>query len=222
MITPLPSLMTCPLCGCQDVAAFATVVDPDHARHYHHCATCDLVFLDPSDRLDPARELAHYNTHENDVDDPGYRKFLARLGAPLMARLQPGAQVLDYGCGPGPALVALLNEAGHAARGYDPFYANDAALLDCRYDAVTCTETAEHFYAPGAEFARLFTLIESGGWVGLMTCEREATRPFATWHYRADPTHVCFYSAATFAWIAEAHAAALERPRKDVALFRKL
>lgn len=204
------------------MAALATIIDPDRARHYHHCATCDLVFLDPNDRLDPDRERAHYDTHENDVDDQGYRSFLARLGAPLMARLQPGAQVLDYGCGPGPALVAMLNEAGHTARGYDPFYADDAALLHRRYDAVTCSETAEHFHAPAAEFSRLFALIDSGGWVGLMTCEREAARPFAAWHYRADPTHVCFYSAATFSWIATAHAAVMERPRKNVALFRKL
>jgi taurine dioxygenase len=56
---------------------------------------------------------------------------------------------------PGPALAAMLREAGHEVALYDPFFAPDPAPLAAIYDFVTCTETAEHFHDPRAEFARL-------------------------------------------------------------------
>ena len=55
---------------------------------------------------------------------------------------------------PVPALAAMLTEAGHRMALYDPFFAPDPAPLAV-YDFVTCTEAAEHFHHPAAEFARL-------------------------------------------------------------------
>ena len=63
------------------------------------------------------------------MNDAGYRRFLSKLADPLMARLAPGARGLDYGCGPGPALAAMLREAGHEVALYDPFFAPDPAPL---------------------------------------------------------------------------------------------
>ena len=40
-------------------------------------------------------------------------RFLGRLAEPLVERLDPGASGLDFGCGPGPALAAMLTRRGY-------------------------------------------------------------------------------------------------------------
>jgi hypothetical protein len=192
-----------------------------HGRTYLDCADCRLVFVDPLHRPSAEAERAHYGTHQNDPVDAGYRGFLDRLRAPLAARLAPGAEGLDYGAGPAPTLSRMLQERGFATAVYDPFFAPDAAVLGRSYDFVTCTETAEHFHAPGDEFARLDALLLPGGWLGVMTETMDDTRDFGTWRYARDPTHVCFYREQTMAWIADRYGWTMETPRAHVFLFRK-
>lgn len=165
-------------------------------------------------------ELSIYALHENDEQDPRYRAFLDRLAVPLIERLPAGARGLDYGSGPGPALAAMLRERGFETAIYDPFFAPDRSVLENRYDFVTCTETAEHFHDPAAEFARLAHLLAPGGWLGVMTQVIPPDRPFLEWHYVRDPTHVCFYADRTFEWIAGHHGWQLERPAPNVALLQ--
>jgi len=175
----------------------------------------------PEDRPTPEEERAHYRTHRNDAGDPGYRAFLARVADPLAARLAPGAEGLDYGAGPGPALAAMLRERGFPTAVYDPFFAPDADALRRTYDFVTCTETAEHFHAPGDEFARLDGLLRPGGILAVMTEMLEDGRDFAAWRYARDPTHVSFYRPRTMRWIAEKHEWTMESPGRNVFLFLK-
>jgi SAM-dependent methyltransferase len=178
-------------------------------------------FLDPARRPTPEAERAHYRLHRNDPDDGRYRRFLSKLADPLLARLAPGASGLDYGCGPGPALAAMLEEAGHETALYDPVFRPDPAPLSRSHDFVCCTETAEHFHRPAAEFARLRTLVRPGGWLALMTCFQTDDARFEGWHYRADPTHVTFYRAETFRHLARCWGWSCEIPVKDVALLRR-
>ncbi|MFN6976724.1 MAG: class I SAM-dependent methyltransferase, partial [Gemmobacter sp.] len=140
---PGPRSLGCPLC---DAAAdrFMTLAGQDYFR----CPACLLRFLDPAHHPPPEVERAHYLHHENDPDDPRYRRFLSRLAGPLLSRLGPGSRGLDYGCGPGPALAAMLREAGHDMALWDPVFAPDPAALAGQYDFVTCTEVAEHFHRP--------------------------------------------------------------------------
>lgn len=175
----------------------------------------------PADRPSTAEERARYETHENHAADPGYRAYLDRVAAPLIDRLPPGAEGLDYGAGPAPTLSQMLEEAGHPTAVYDPFFAPDRAPLERTYDFLTCTETAEHFHSPGEEFMRLDALLRPGGWLGLMTEVRDESRPFETWWYARDETHVCFYGPDTFRWIGRHFGWELERPHRNVALFRK-
>lgn len=208
---------TCTLCG----AGASRPFDEVRGVRFLHCSACDLVWQHPDQRLDSAAERQHYDTHENSPDDPGYRAFLNRLAEPLMQRLQPGARGLDYGSGPGPTLSVMLEECGFPTRLYDPFFAPDTSVLRDCYDFVACTETAEHFHAPGREFRRLDALLKPGGLLGLMTGIRLPHHDFETWHYVRDPTHVSFYSPQTLAWIAAHHGWELELPSRDVAIFRK-
>ncbi|MGI9462916.1 MAG: class I SAM-dependent methyltransferase [Aestuariivirgaceae bacterium] len=209
--------MTCPVCRASSVDHFMRVDGKD----YWKCRTCEARFVDPCHRLAGADEHAHYLLHENDRDDPRYRRFLSKLCDPLLARLAQGLHGLDYGCGPGPALAAMLVEAGHHMDLYDPFFHPDRAALARTYDFITCTETAEHFHEPADEFDRLDGMLRAGGWLAVMTCLQTDDARFAKWHYRTDPTHVVFYREATFRIIADQRGWTCESPVKDVALMRK-
>lgn len=210
-------MVSCPLCGGDEPEPFREL----GGGWYYRCATCALVFLDPRNRLTAPEERARYETHENDPSDPGYRAFLDRLGAPLVARLTPGAEGLDYGSGPGPTLSVMLEERGFTMSVYDPFFSPDAGVLERSYDFVTCTETAEHFFEPGRELDRLDGLLRDGGWLGVMTSVLTDDIVFEDWWYVRDPTHVCFYAPDTLEWIAHRYGWTLERPGPNVALFHK-
>lgn len=203
----------CPVCRSRETTPFMSV----GGRDYHRCPACLSTFLDPAQRPGPAAERAEYAAHENDPADPGYRRFLARLADPLLARLPPESVVLDYGCGPGPALAAMLREAGHRVALYDPFFHPDPAPLGSAYDAVTCTEVVEHFHDPAAEFDRLAGLVRPGGLLAVMTCFQTDDPRFADWHYRRDPTHVVFYREETLHRVAAARGWRCEVPVRNVA-----
>lgn len=207
----------CPVCRTNDPRPFMRVDGLDYWR----CAACEATFLDPG-QLPSWRDAgACYARHENDADDPHYRRFLARLAEPLLARLAPCSRGLDYGCGPGPALAAMLREARHRMTVYDPLFRPDAAALEPAYDFITCTEVIEHFHHPAEEFDRLDALLRPGGWLGLTTCFQTEDARFAGWHYRRDPTHVVFYREATLRHLAAVRGWTCEVPAKDVALMRK-
>lgn len=215
-LTPGGSACACPLCA-SGAAHFLSVA----GRDYFRCAGCGLRFLHPDQHPSRAEEHAIYRLHENDPADPRYRRFLSKLAEPLLNRLPPGAQGLDYGCGPGPALAGMLREAGHAVALYDPFFAPDPSALDQTYEFVTCTETVEHFHRPAEEFERLRGLVRPGGWLALMTCFQTDDDRFTNWHYRKDSTHVVFYREETFRHIARCWGWACEIAAKDVVLMRR-
>ncbi len=208
---------TCPVCENGELRQFQQVRD----TLYHRCPVCEATVMDASDWLTPEQERAVYDLHDNDPDDPGYRRFLSKLTTPLLDRLPAGAHGLDFGCGPGPALARMMEEAGMTVSLYDPFFYPQPATLEQRYDFVTCTEVVEHLHQPGAVFRQLDRLVKPGGWLGVMTCFQTEDSKFANWHYRRDPTHVVFYREATMAWLAEKLGWTMEVPVKDVVLFRK-
>ncbi len=211
----LPS--QCQVCRTASPRPFIEV----QGRSYWRCDFCEATFLHPDQRLSHQEELAHYRLHENDPDDPRYRAFLSKLAGPLLEKLRPGMTGLDYGCGPGPALVAMLSEAGMHMCRYDPFFHPDRDALRYCYDVVTLSEVAEHLFEPANEFDRLGALLKPGGWLGVMTSFQTDDGRFRHWHYRRDPTHVVFYRVRTFEVLAEQRGWLLEIPSKDVALLRK-
>ena len=185
------------------------------------CDSCRMVHLAPEYRLGAEDERARYETHKNVPSDPEYRAFLNRLAMPLMKRLLPGAEGLDYGSGPGPTLSLMLEELGFRMEIYDPYFAPDPASLERSYDFITCSETIEHFFRPDEEFARLDRVLRPGGWLALMTEMIPKTASFENWYYPRDPTHVCFYRPATMEWLAAHLGAGLEFPHPNVVLLRK-
>ncbi|UXI01205.1 class I SAM-dependent methyltransferase [Photobacterium sp. TY1-4] len=211
-------MQTCPLCQHQSADAFVE----DRLRAYFRCQACALIFADPAALLAPADEKAVYDQHENNPADQGYRRFLNRLAEPLSERLGPAPlDGLDFGCGPGPTLSVMLAEMGHQMAIYDPYFADEPALLEATYDFVTCTEAIEHFYTPAREWALLLNMVKPGGWLGLMTKLATDAEAFARWHYKNDPTHVSFFSRETFRFLARRDGLSVEFVGNDVILLRK-
>ena len=188
----------CPLC----LADRSRVLLPAR-RTLHECAVCGLVFVRAEDHPTLEAERARYTFHRNSPDDPGYRAFLERLAAPLAAVLPPGAEGLDYGCGPGPTLSLLLSERGFRVAVHDVQFFPDDSLLVRRWAFVTCSEVIEHFRTPREELLRLAGLVEPGGWLGLSTPRPpDNDADLASWPHHRDPTHLCFYRPRTMEWLA--------------------
>ena len=188
---------TCPLCG----RARPVPYHRDTVRCYLNCPTCNLVFVPPAQHLSAAAEKACYDRHDNRPDDPRYRRFLDRLFTPLNERLAAHSRGLDFGCGPGPTLSKMFEEAGHSVALYDPYYATDKSVLAARYDFITASEVVEHLAEPGKELDRLWASLAPGGWLGIMTKRVRDQAAFRTWHYITDPTHIAYFSEATFHWL---------------------
>lgn len=192
----------CPLCASSGISCFESGRD---LKRYARCDACDFIWMLPESRLKAEAERAQYSQHQNDPGDPNYRAFLGRLWEPLKGRLVPGACGLDYGSGPGPTLHLMAQESGFGCKHYDPYFNRDDSVFGQRYDFITCSETAEHFYHPEQEFKKLTSLLKPGGWLGIMTSRYHDGLDFDTWHYRNDPTHVAFYSDRSFEFIARHH-----------------
>lgn len=208
----------CPLCGNRDCASY----HEDVHRRYIRCRGCELIFVPSGYWLSTGDERAEYDLHENNVDDPGYRRFLSRLVVPLLGKLAPNQCGMDFGCGMAPALAAMMEEGGHRMALFDPFYANNPGVLDKTYDFICTTEVVEHLRDPLKEFSTLFSCLKPGGWLGIMTkMTRNDREAFSKWHYIRDLTHICFYHQKTFEHIAHTFSAEAHFLGQDVILFQK-
>jgi len=214
----VPHPLHCPLCLGHDSSDYFQ----DKARAYLQCGDCALVFVPPQYHLSEAREKAEYDLHRNDPFDSGYRNFLARLFEPLRERLPKAAVGLDFGCGPGPTLSLMFQEAGFSVAIYDKFYADNPQLLGQNYDFISASEVVEHLRQPQLELERLYNLLNLNGILGIMTKLVTDQRAFTSWHYKNDLSHICFFSAETFHWLAKHLQARLELIGKDVILLQKL
>ena len=209
--------MICPICSGTNVFSFQLI----GSIEYFRCKTCLGLFTDPKSRLSPEKEKERYSLHNNDVDDPEYRKFLSKLFDPLIKKLKKESRGLDYGCGPGPALASMLREEGFAVDIYDPYFFPDESYRDKVYDFITCTEAAEHFYEPQKEFNKLDQVLADKGILGVMTNFYEDTINFEDWYYRKDPTHVVFYAVKTLQCIAEERSWEVDIQCGNVVFFKK-
>lgn len=207
---------TCPLCQAAEGESYY-----QDSRDYYRCPVCSLVFVLPCQFLSAEEEKSEYDLHENTADDPGYRRFLARLFDPVAQRLSPHSSGLDFGAGPEPVLASMFEEAGYSMEVYDHFYASAPELLQRQYDFIVASEVVEHLHHPRRELDRLWSCLKPEGTLGIMTKRVIDQDAFSRWHYKRDPTHVCFFSIETFQWLADYWHAALIVPRKDVVLFAK-
>ena len=179
------------------------------------------MYVEPSQRLGRNEEKRVYDQHENSPDDAGYRRFLSRLAEPLCRYLPTPAHGLDFGCGPGPTLSVMLQEKGYTMDVFDPIYYPALRWQTHCYDFITATEVIEHVFDPAAVLPALCQSVRPGGVLALMTKRVQDRDRFAAWHYKNDPTHVCFYSVSTFDWLAKHLSARCQIVADDVVFFFK-
>ena len=191
--------MICIVCKNQEAVDFKNIKQ----KRYWKCSYCEAIFLDKEFYLSSNNEYNHYLTHNNDVNDPRYKKFLSNLMLPLIERIKLNSIGLDYGCGPGPVLSLMLIDKGYQMFNYDPFFHPKKSNLLKKYDFISCTETVEHFHNPFGEFTRFNELLNKNGMIGIMTNFHSEQNIFENWYYIKDPTHVVFYNKKTFQIIAK-------------------
>lgn len=177
-------------------------------REYWICPVCQLIFVPEKYFISDEEEVGHYLKHENSLDNEGYVQMFQEKIQVIQNECPNVQTVLDYGCGYEPVLKTLLAREGYAVKGYDRYFFPESDLSGA-FDLVLSTETFEHFKEPGKEVARLATLLNPGGYLGVMTRQvpqknnLPCLESFNNWYYKRDPTHIAFYSSETFAWIAD-------------------
>ena len=185
--------MKCPLCK-NDLGL---KID----RQYFQCINCMGMVRDERLALDASAERERYLTHNNDVNDPRYQKFTSPISDYILQHFQTGDKGLDFGSGTGPVISEVLRKYKYNVQQYDPFFANNPALLEQEYNYIFACEVVEHFHDPKKEFQRLKTMLKPGGALILMTLLYSENISFDDWHYRKDPTHVFIYTEFTFNYI---------------------
>ncbi len=160
----------------------------------------------PGSYLEPEKQKERYLKHNNTIENEGYVRFLKSFIDPVLEYVAARRilSVLDYGSGPEPVLVELLeaykkegrlNETCEV-RGWDPFFAPETPFFEGGADLVTCLEVAEHFESPEKDFAKLSSCVKPGGYVavGTMLLPEGGKEAFKNWWYRSDATHVSFFT----------------------------
>lgn len=192
-----------------------------HGRMFIRCANCALVFVPSQQHLTNIEEKAHYDLHDNNPEDLGYRRFLSRAAEPVTRLMAKGSNGLDFGSGPGPTLSLMLNEAGMHCADYDLYYANHPELLRQQYDFITSTEVFEHLANPRAVLDQLMPMLNTNGILVIMTQRPRDIEAFARWRYILDPTHITFFNEQSFEYTAQHWHIELLELHKDVVVFRK-
>ena len=208
----------CPLCSGSSVSECFL----ETARMYLRCEGCNLVFVPEKYHMRLAEQRKRYDLHKNTLDNEGYTTFLGKLVKEVVKMVPPGATGLDFGSGPNPVLSILLQRAGYKMSIYDIFYADNPAVLDGKYDFVTCSETIEHVYDAAGAWKTLVSCAGEKGIIALMTKRLMKETDFSRWHYKNDLTHVCFYSDATLEWVARRYNYNLELVGSDMAVLTKI
>ncbi len=187
------NFMQCTLC----LTSIQDKIDDE----YYDCPVCRALVKDPSLYPDEEKERSRYLTHNNDVNDLRYQKFTSPITNYISDHYSKDHIGLDFGCGTGPVISKVLQDAGYKVLQYDPYFANHPENLKLTYDYIAACEVVEHFYDPDKEFKKLHNLLNTSGSLAIMTHLYEEEFDFRTWYYRNDPTHVFIYRKETFDYI---------------------
>jgi 2-polyprenyl-3-methyl-5-hydroxy-6-metoxy-1,4-benzoquinol methylase len=208
---------SCPLCQSTRLKSYFE----NKGAIYLSCSECGLVFTPKEFHLSDIDEKIRYDSHQNNPKDQRYRQFLSQVFNPVMECIQPGNTGLDFGCGPGPTLSIMFEEQGYKVDLFDKFYADDQSIFDNRYDFITATEVVEHLAKPGDELNRLYKMLNTGGTLAIMTKMINDQTDFASWYYKDDPTHICFFSQQTMEYLAKTWSSRVQFYGHDITLFFK-
>lgn len=189
---------SCPLCSSK-----SSFFEQGRYGSYFSCPQCSGIFLHEKDRMNETDEKKRYLEHNNDIYDEGYRNFVSPIVNAVKKDFCKTDEGLDFGAGPGPVISIMLKESDYSVTMFDPFFHNNPAALEKKYDYIIVCEVMEHFYNPFEEFKKLYSLLKPGGRLYCMTALYDPSINFKTWYYVSDHSHVFFYRNNTLTWIKE-------------------
>jgi pseudouridine kinase len=185
--------MNCPVCASEHVHPVT-----NSRRIFFRCGFCGFSWSDSIPDEETSR--ARYGLHRNDERNEGYMSFLSRIIDRALAytgmscRGMP-LRVIDWGSGPNPLGVKLLNQRGLESVPWDPFFASERTPPDAAFDLALCIEVAEHFMHPRHDFHDLARVLKPGAWALMHThISPVEDEEFLRWWYIEDITHISFYS----------------------------
>ena len=188
----------CPLCENN-----SNLLYKDKQRLYYKCFNCMSVFLDRNHLPGRDSEKKRYLEHNNDVNDPRYRRFVKPIIDAVLRDFAIDDTGMDYGAGTGPVISKILKENDYMINQYDPFFHYSPELLKNKYNYIVCCEVIEHFHNPVKDFKLLREMLWPGGKLYCMTELYDDSISFHNWYYKNDPTHVFFYNREAFEWIVD-------------------
>ncbi len=194
-MTPQSDSKLCPLCRSPGRSYYKD--------QFYLCDFCKGIFRPKEHYPDAETEIARYESHNNDVNDPKYQEFVSPITEAILRDYNQKHVGLDFGAGTGPVICKVLQDHGYTITPYDPFFHDRPELLQQTYDYIACCEVIEHFHNPNKEFRVLFDLLNPGGSLYCMTEIFHESIDFDKWYYKNDPTHVFIYQEQTFGWIVE-------------------
>lgn len=159
--------MHCLLCGSDTTLFF--VYKARDGQKFFRCTSCGCILLHPDYYVSEEDEKARYLTHNNDVNDKRYQRFVSPIVNAILNDFSKVDEGLDFGSGTGPVISKMLRDEGYQIRTYDPFFDPDTHALSTSYDYIAGCEVVEHFHQPAKEFARLSALLRPGGKLYLKT-----------------------------------------------------
>ena len=211
----------------------------------------------PESRISPEKQKERYLKHNNTLQNKGYVDILRSFIEPVLdfckklgCSVGAGSckdegdncetelmRILDYGSGPEPVLVELLEAYRKEGvlfrdygvqdceiRGWDPFFAPETPFFEGGADLVMCLEVAEHFESPDDDFFKLASCVKNGGLlaIGTMLVPPGGEEAFKSWWYRSDATHVSFYTEKALHAVARRHGLLFEARLSDrIFVFKK-
>ena len=208
-LTPEPE---CRLCGSTALEPVFRVQGYEIVR----CPACGLVEVAglPEHRADDLYSDAYF-THAKYRDLRTLRHENRRRLRLLERFLQPGAAILEIGCGTGDFLhyskhafqvsgFDLSDYAARIAREQNPDVADriwSGALEQqtagaAGFDALCCWDVLEHLWDPRAAGRQMLSFLKPGGYVFLSTPNRSALFARVSgryWPFMTPPEHVCFF-----------------------------
>lgn len=187
-------------------------------KQYIHCYDCDLIHLKTEFHPSAAEEKQRYLLHENSEAE-GYVQFLKKIIDPALQRAGDIKKVLDYGSGPTPTLVKILQQRKISCDCYDPYFSS--LWPTQKYDLVFCTEVVEHFRQPKKDWEKLLSTLAPAAYLGILTQTHSGPEHFKNWWYPRDLTHLSFYSEKTLRYLTEKEKLALEFLEAPAFIFRK-
>src|SRR5690606_37179917 len=130
---------------------------------YYICTNCTAYLKCDDLYFNEVKEKNHYEQHNNNVNDIGYKNFTAPVTNTILEYCLTEMLGLDYGCGKGPVISKQLIEKGYHVDLYDPYFYPDTSYLNKQYDYIFSCEVFQHFYHPQKEINHLKRLLKQGG-----------------------------------------------------------